>query len=117
MTQALRRYTLAMVATFAGTAWLLTFTMKGTGASSAILASAIVAAVVQVGAFALTGRLLSSNMTAALGAGALLRFVALIAYALIAVKVSGLPALPALVSLFVFFFLAMLLEPVFLRRR
>jgi hypothetical protein len=116
MTQDLRRYTLAMLATFAGTAWLLTLTMRDAGANTAIFASAIVAAVVQVGAFALTRRLISSNMTAALGAGALLRFVVLVAYALIAVKGSGLPAFPALVSLFVFFFLAMLLEPVFLRR-
>lgn len=116
MTQALGRFTLAMIATFAVVAWLLTLTMSGAGATTAIIASAAVAAVVQVGAFALTRRLLSSNMSAAMGAGALLRFVALIAYALIAVKVSGLPALPSLVSLFVFFFFSMLLEPVFLRR-
>jgi len=32
------------------------------------------------------------------------------------VKVFGLPALPALLSLFLFFFLSMLLEPLFLRR-
>jgi hypothetical protein len=55
-------------------------------------------------------------MVAAWGAGALLRFVALVVYALVAVKVVGLPSLPALLSLFVFFFLSMLLEPLFLRR-
>jgi hypothetical protein len=75
-----------------------------------------VAAVVQVGAFAITRSLLPGNMMAAWGAGALLRFLTLVVYALVAVKVVGLPALPALLSLFVFLFLSMLLEPLFLRR-
>ena len=116
MTHALGRYTLALIATFAGAAWLLTLALSGAGASTAIFLSALVAAVVQLGAFAMTRRLLSSNFSAAVGAGALLRFLALVVYALVAVKLSGLPAVPALISLFVFFFLSMLLEPLFLRR-
>src|SRR5690348_11411963 len=114
MTQALGRFTLAMIATFAVTAWLLTLAMSGAGATTAILVSAVVAALVQVGAFTITRQLLANDITAAMAAGALLRFVSLIAYALIAVKLSGLPAFPALVSLVVFLFLSMLLEPVFL---
>lgn len=116
MTHALGRYALALIATFAGAAWLLTLTLSGAGANTAILLSALIAAVVQVGAFAVTRRLLSINFAAAWGAGALLRFVVLVVYAFVAVKLSGLPALPALISLFVFFFLSMLLEPVFLGR-
>jgi hypothetical protein len=40
----------------------------------------------------------------------------LFVYALLAVKVLGLPAVPALISLAVFLFLSTLLEPLFLRR-
>lgn len=116
MTHAIGRYAFAMVVSIAGAAWLLTFAMTGVGAGGAIALSAIVAAVVQIGAFSLTRALLPSNMVAAWGAGALLRFLALIVYALIAVKVIDMPPLPALLSLFVFFFLSMLLEPLFLRR-
>ena len=117
MTHAIGRYALVMAATVSAAAWLLTLLLGGSGgAAGAIVISAVVAAVVQVGAFALTRSLLPSNMVAAWGAGALLRFVALVVYALVAVKVVGLPPVPALVSLFVFFFLSMLLEPLFLRR-
>ena len=116
MTHALGRYTLVMAAMIGGAAWLLTLAIGGTSANGAIGISAVVAAVVQIGAFALTRSLLPTNMVAAWGAGALLRFLTLVVYGLVAVKLLGLPALPALLSLFVFLFLSMLLEPVFLRR-
>jgi hypothetical protein len=116
MTHSVGRYALVMAATVAAAAWLLTLVLGGSGAGGAIVISAVVAAVVQLGAFTLTRSLLPTNMVAAWGAGALLRFLALVSYALIAIKVVGLPPLPALLSLFVFFFLSMLLEPLFLRR-
>lgn len=116
MTHALGRYALAMTATVAIAAWALTFALTGDGASSAIGISAVIAGLVQIGAFAMTRTMVSTNLTAAWGAGALLRFLTLVVYGLLGVKVFGLPALPALLSLFVFFFLSMLLEPLFLRR-
>jgi hypothetical protein len=116
MTQAITRYALTIVASIALVAWLLTLALTGSGASAAIGISAIVATVIQIGAFALTRSLVASNMIAAWGAGSLVRLLTLIVYGLLAVKVFGLPALPALLSLFVFFFLSMLLEPLFLRR-
>jgi hypothetical protein len=116
MTQALGRYALVMAATVAAAGWLLTFALSGNGAGTAILISAFVAAAVQIGAFAITRSMLPTNLVAAWGAGSLVRFVALVVYALVAVKVIALPALPALLSLFVFLFLSMLLEPLFLRR-
>lgn len=116
MTHAVGRYGIVMAGAVAAAAWLLTLVLGGSGAADAIVISAVVAAVVQLGAFTLTRALLPSNMAAAWGAGALLRFVALVVYGLVAVKVVGLPPVPALVSLFVFFFLSMLLEPLFLRR-
>jgi hypothetical protein len=116
MTRALGPYALVMAGTIAGSAGLLALAMGGTNADAAIGLSAIVAAVVQISAFAITRSLLPANMIAAWGAGALIRLLTLVAYGLIAVKVIGLPAVPALLSLFVFLFLSMLLEPLFLRR-
>jgi hypothetical protein len=116
MTHAIGRYALAMLATIAVAAWMLTLALGGPGATSAIGLSAAVAAVVQIAAFALTRSMVPRNAVAAWGAGALVRMLALFVYAFVAVKVVGLPAAPALLSLFAFFFLSMLLEPVFLRR-
>jgi hypothetical protein len=72
--------------------------------------------VVQIAAFAVTARMAPKNVIAAWGAGALARMLTLFVYALLAVKVFGLPAVPALISLAVFLFLSTLLEPLFLRR-
>ena len=116
MTQAITRYALVVVGSIALVAWLLTFALTGAAASDAIGISAIVATVVQIAAFALTRSMVRGNMIAAWGAGSLVRLITLIVYGLLAVKVFGLPALPALLSLFLFFFLSMLLEPLFLRR-
>lgn len=116
MTRAIARYSVVMIAIIAVVAWLLTLALTGSNASLAIGVSAAVAAAVQIGAFSLTRSMVSQNPVAAWGAGALVRLFALFAYAIVAVKVAGLPAAPALVSLFVFFFVSMLLEPVFLRR-
>ena len=115
MTHALTRYALVVVGAIALVAWLLTLTMTGAGASSAIGVSALVAAVIQIAAFAVTKGMASKNIIAAWGAGALVRLITLFVYALLAVKVLALPAVPALISLVVFFFLSTLLEPVFLR--
>jgi hypothetical protein len=116
MTQAVTRYALAMAMTIGAVAWLLTLALGGAGATPAVAISAVVAAVVQIAAFALTKSMVARNAMAAWGAGALVRMLALFAYAIVAVKVLGLPPAPALLSLFLFFFLSMLLEPVFLRR-
>jgi hypothetical protein len=116
MTPAITRYALVIVVTIAFVAWLLTLALSGAGASSAIAISAMVAAVVQIAAFAVTKSMAPKNVIAAWGAGSLVRLVTLFVYALLAVKVLALPPVPALISLAVFFFLSTLLEPVFLRR-
>ena len=116
MNHAVTRYALITVGAIALVAWALSFSMTGAGASSAIGISAMVAAVVQIGAFAVTKGWASKNIVAAWGAGALVRLLTLFVYAFLAVKVLALPAVPALISLVVFFFLSTLLEPVFLRR-
>ena len=108
-------YTTLMVAIVALTGWLLTRAFPGAGNMAAIRTSAIVAIVVQVAAFGVTKSLAASNVIAAWGAGALVRFLTLVVYALLAVKVLGLAPVAALISIAVFFFLSTLLEPLFLR--
>src|SRR5436853_5461351 len=116
MTHAVTRYALVTVVTIAFVAWLLTLALSGAGSNSAIGLSAIVAIVIQIGAFAVTKTMASSNVIAAWGAGALVRLVTLFVYAFLAVNVFGLPAVLALFCCVSFFFLSTLLEPVFLRR-
>ena len=116
MTHAISRYALVTIAVVAIVGWLLTLALTDAGAASAIGISATVAIVVQIAAFAVTTMMAPKNIIAAWGAGALARMVTLFVYALLAIKVLGLPAVPALISLAVFLFLSTLLEPLFLRR-
>ena len=116
MTHPISRYAFVTIAMIAIAAWLLTLALTGTGAASAIVISATVAVVVQIAAFAVTTIMAPRNIIAAWGAGALARMLTLFVYALLAVKVLGLPSVPALISMAVFLFLTTLLEPLFLRR-
>ena len=116
MTYAISRYAVVTIGLVAVAAWLLTLGLTGAGAVSAIGISATVALIVQIAAFAVTRTMASKNIIAAWGVGALVRMLTLFVYALLAVRVLGLPAAPALISLAVFLFLSTLLEPLFLRR-
>ena len=116
MTHAISRYALVTIAVIAIVGWLLTLALTDAGAASAIGISATVAIVVQIAAFAITTMMAPKNIIAAWGAGALARMLTLFVYALLAIRVLGLPAVPALISLAVFLFLSTLLEPLFLRR-
>jgi len=116
MTQAISRYALATIALIAIAAWVLTLALTDAGAASAIGISATVAVVVQIAAFAITKAMAPGNIIAAWGAGALARMLTLFVYALLAVKVVGLPVAPTLISFAVFLFLSTFLEPLFLRR-
>jgi len=116
MTHAISRYALVTVALIAIAAWLLTLALTDSGAASAIAISAAVAVAVQIAAFAATKTMAPTNIIAAWGMGALVRMLTLFIYALLAVKLFGLPAVPTLISFAVFLFLSTLLEPLFLRR-
>ena len=116
MTLAVGRYAIVVVAIIAAVAWMLTLGLRGPGATSAIGISAVVAALVQIAAFAMTKSIMTRNVIAGWGAGALVRLLTLFVYGLLAVKVLGLAPVPALISLALFFFLSTLLEPLFLRR-
>lgn len=87
------------------------------GAGAAIAAAAVVAYAVQVIAFAILvwTRRRGSGFAAGWGAGTLLRFAAVIGFALWVTRRSELPAEPALLGLVGFVFVLVLLEPIFLR--
>ena len=77
----------------------------------AIATSAVVAVVVQLFGFAVARLASPRDFMIGWAIGVVLRFVALAAYAFVAVKVLGLPAPAALLSLVTFFFISTLVEP------
>ena len=106
----------AALIVIAGLAALLAgLAFRGAEARRAITASATVAYVVQIAAFAIIWRLRRWNVVGAWGLGVALRFVALAVYALVAVRMLSLQPAPALFSLVTFFFVTTLAEPWLLR--
>jgi hypothetical protein len=77
----------------------------------AIEVSGIVAIVVQLFGFAIARAVSTQKFMTGWVIGIALRFVTLIAYAFVGVKILGLPAAPALLSLVTFFFISTLVEP------
>ena len=104
----------ATVALIALSGWAMNLSFHGIGDSLAIRISAVVAAAVQIGAYPVVRRLAIKNPVVGWSAGALIRFVSLIAYGIsVATQLVAVPAAAALVSLFVFYFLSMMIEPFF----
>ena len=97
-------------------AWGVTAVAGDAIADRAVWVSALVAFVVQVGAFAVVWPIVTRNPIAGWGVGSAIRFVALALYALVGVKLLGLASGAALLSLVGFLFATMLVEPLFLRR-
>jgi hypothetical protein len=89
---------------------ILAIPFSSIGDRSAIVASAGVAVVVQLFAFAIARVTPKSNFFAGWTIGVALRFATLIVYGLVAVKGLAMPAPAALISLVIFFFLTMLVE-------
>ena len=96
-------------------AWIMTLLYQSPGASRAVWTSAAVAFAVQVLAFTIVKLSAKTNVIAGWGVGAIVRFVVLAVYALVFVKLLGLPSGAALVSLAAFFFLSTLIEPLLLK--
>lgn len=94
---------------------VLSMVFRGPGEARAIWISAAVAFVSQVAAFPAVRRLSASNLIVGWGTGSLVRFATLGVYALLAAMVLNLPMTPALISLALFYFLSMVIEPLFLR--
>jgi hypothetical protein len=93
----------------------LTFVFAGEGDAQAIWISAVLAWGTQLVAFPAVRRLTASNLMVGWGVGSLVRFGTLLVYALLGAFVLKLSITPALVSLAVFYFASMVIEPLFLR--
>jgi hypothetical protein len=115
VSQALARYTAVVLGVVVVGGLLMSLAFRGPGDSTAIWTSGAVAVVVQLAAFAV-GRLAGqAGLMARMGAGALVRFFGLVAYALVALLALKLPAVAALVSLAAFLFLSTLLDPLLIK--
>lgn len=110
------RQTLLLVGVVVVAGALLSFVFRGPGDAAAIWTSAVVAVLLQLAAFSL-GRVVgqTGSLAARMGLGALIRFVGLVAYAMIVIFVVKLPATAALISLAAFFFLSSVIEPLLIK--
>ena len=115
MSRGLARYAVAVLGVLVVGGFLLSLGFHGPEDAPAIWISAGVALVVQLGAAMLGGAIGKTNVQARMGAGALIRFLTLIAYALLVAFVFRLPLTAALVSLAVFFFVTTLIEPLLIK--
>jgi len=100
----------AGLATLALASAILLTVFRESGARRAVLWSAGIALVIQAVAFYLARRATPAGVFKAVGVGALLRVLSLVVYALVFLEPLGLPAMPALISLAVFFFVTTVLE-------
>jgi hypothetical protein len=115
VTKGLGRYLVATIAVILVAGFLLSLAFRGPGDVGAIGISGALALGVQLAAFALGRAAGTNNLTARMGAGAILRLLTLIVYALLAAKVFMLPLVAALISLAAFFFLSTLIEPLLIK--
>ncbi len=90
---------------------LLAVLFSSAAERKAIETSAVVAVVVQLFAFSIARSVGSARFLAGWVLGIALRFVTLVAYAIVAVKGLGMPAPAALISLATFLFISTLIEP------
>jgi hypothetical protein len=111
----LQGFALASLALIAVAALALTLVFRGPGDSRAIYISAAVAFLSQIAVFPAVRKLTAKNLTAGWGLGSLVRFGTLGVYTLVASLALNLPMTAALVSLALFYFLSMVIEPLFLR--
>jgi hypothetical protein len=93
----------------------LSYLFRGPGDAQAIWISAALAWLTQLAAFPLVRRLTTTNLMTGWGVGSLVRLGTLLVYTLVGSLVLHLSMTPALVSLALFYFLTMVIEPLFLR--
>jgi membrane protease YdiL (CAAX protease family) len=93
---------------------LLRMGFASTHEADAVRLSAMLALAVQLATFAVARAMSRENMIIGWGVGTVLRLIALTVYAFLVAPSLGLPLSAALVSLAVFLFLSMLIEPLLL---
>lgn len=115
MTKALARHALLIVGVAAVGGGLLSLAFRGPGDAPAVWVSAGVAVVLQIVAFAVSRAVSFAGLTARLGAGALVRLLGLMAYALVVALAFRFPPVTALITLAALLFASSLLEPILIR--
>ena len=111
MIKAIALFAAVLVVIVLGVGGLLAIPFATASDRKAIATSAVVAVVVQLFGFAIARSVSTQNFLSGWIIGVALRFVTLVAYAFIAVKMLGMPAPAALLSLVTFFFISSLVEP------
>ena len=89
--------------------------IEGAGRET-LLASALVALVVQLVAFAVARMFRGKHLIVGWGMGSAMRFVALGLYAIVVAKLWQAPVMAALLSFAAFLFVTTVIEPLFLKR-
>jgi hypothetical protein len=108
-------FTLVSLVLIGVAAFALTLVFRTPGDSQAVWISAAVAWITQVAAFPAVKRMTSVNLMTGWGLGSIVRLGTLLIYALVAALVLKLSMTPALVGLALFYFVSMVIEPLFLR--
>jgi hypothetical protein len=109
--KAMMLFAVAVTLIVLGGGLLLAVPFSSPSERRAIEVSGVVAVVVQLFGFAITRSVSTQNFFSGWVIGVALRFVTLFAYAFVAVKLLGLPAPAALISLVTFLFVSTLVEP------
>lgn len=113
--KAVFQYFLALLAGI-GLVGLVGWAMTDAAGRKTVLVSGAVAIVVQMSAFALARGLRHRQLMLGWGLGSVLRVIALVLYAVIAVGPWRAPAAPALLSFVGMLFVTTVVEPIFLTR-
>jgi hypothetical protein len=111
----LRGFALASLVLIALAAFGLSLAFTAEGDRFAIWLSAVIAWTTQLAAFPAVRKLVTSNLIVGWAVGSLVRMGTLLIYALLGMMVFKLSMTPALVGLALFYFLSMVIEPLFLR--
>ena len=106
-------FALATIALICIGYFLLQLSFSSPAEHRAIQISALLALAVQMTTFVI-GRTASRNMMVGWGIGTLVRVLSVVLYALIVVPAYGFPRAAAMISLVVFLFVSMLIEPLLL---
>ena len=106
-------YAGVVAATVVSFGWIFTAFFRGEAARRAIVASALVAVVVQLGGFAIARRMRRTSGIAGWALGALLCVGSLVLFGFMVTPL-GLPMEPALLSLATFYFVTETIEPLLL---
>lgn len=108
-------FALVSLALIAFAAFGLGLLFTADGDLVAIWLSAAIAWATQLAAFPIVRKLIASNLVVGWAIGTLVRMGTLLTYALLGMMVFKLSMTPALVGLALFYFLSMVIEPLFLR--